>query len=142
VAFPILGVISAVSDIIGRFIPDPQKAAEAKLKMLEMAQAGDLKELEANLQIAVAQVAANSAEAASGDSFARRWRPFIGWTCGVAMAYNFVLLPLLVFVSTVWFGVDAKLIPPSMDLATMLPVLLGMLGLGGMRSFERSQGKA
>ena len=141
-AFPILGVLSAIGPLIERFIPDPQKAAEAKIKMFELAQAGELKELEANLQIALAQVATNSAEAASGDAFARRWRPFIGWTCGAAFAYNFVLLPLLVFVATVMFGVDAKLIPPSLDLATMLPVLLGMLGLGGMRTFERSQGKA
>ena len=141
-AFPILGVLTAITGIIERVIPDPQAAAAAKIKMFELVQSGDLKELEANLQIALAQVATNNAEAMSGDGFARRWRPFIGWTCGAAFAYNFVLLPLMVFVTTVIFGVDPKLLPTSLDLAAMLPVLFGMLGLSGMRSFERSQGKA
>jgi hypothetical protein len=143
--FPILGVLGAVGELLGKFIPDPQKAAEAKLKLAEMAMNGELKELEANLQIAMAQVQLNTAEANSPTTgglavLQKGWRPFIGWTCGAAFAYNFVLLPLMTFFAVVVFGYKGAM-PPALDLATMLPVLLGMLGLGGMRSFERAKGK-
>lgn len=137
-AFPILGVLGAITGIIEKLIPDPQKAAEAKIKLFELAQAGDLKELEANLQIAIAQTEVNKVEAESPGWFRGGWRPFVGWTCGGAFALNFVILPLLN-----WFGTAFGFpVPPALDLSEMLPVLLGMLGLGGMRSFERVKGKA
>ena len=140
-AFPIIGVLGALSGIIEKIIPDPAAAAEVKLRLAELAAKGEGDVLAANLQIPLAQVGLNTAEA-QGNWFQKGWRPFVGWTCGAAFAYNFVVLPLLVFTATVLFGVEPKLMPPSLDLATMLPVLFGMLGLGGMRSFERSQGKA
>jgi len=137
-AFPILGVLGAITGIIEKLIPDPQKAAEAKIKLFELAQAGDLKELEANLQIAIAQTEVNKAEAQSPGWFRGGWRPFVGWVCGGAFALNFVLLPLLNWGASILNFPT----PPPLDLAEMLPVLLGMLGLGGMRSFERVRDKA
>jgi len=137
-AFPILAVLPIIGDLISKVIPDPQKAAEAKIKLFELAQAGDLKELEANLQIALAQTEVNKAEAQSPGWFRGGWRPFVGWTCGGAFALNFVLLPLLNWAATLF----QLPVPPPLDLTEMLPVLLGMLGLGGMRSFERVKGKA
>ena len=137
-AFPILAVLPIIGDLIAKIIPDPQKAAEAKIKLFELAQAGDLKELEANLGIALAQVEVNKAEAQSPGWFRGGWRPFVGWTCGGAFALNFVVLPLLNWFATLW----SFPVPPPLDLAEMMPVLLGMLGLGGMRSFERIRGKA
>lgn len=138
-AFPLLGVLGIVSDVIGKLIPDPQAAAAAKIKLLELAQAGDLKELDANLQIALAQLKVNEAEA-QGGPYRGGWRPFIGWTCGVSFAFNYVVLPLAQSVA-LYLGFTGKL-PAPLDVATMMPVMMGMLGLGGMRSFERAKGKA
>ena len=137
--FPLLGVLGIVSDVISKIIPDPQAAAAAKIKLFELTQAGELKELDANLQIALAQLDVNKAEALGGP-YRGGWRPFIGWTCGVAFAFNYVLLPLSQSVA-LYLGFKG-LLPAPLDVATMMPVMMGMLGLGGMRSFERSQGKA
>ena len=137
--FPLLGVLGIVSDVIGKIIPDPQAAAAAKIKLFELTQAGELKELDANLQIALAQLDVNKAEA-QGGAYRGGWRPFIGWTCGIAFAFNYVLLPLSQSVA-LYLGFKG-LLPAPLDVATMMPVMMGMLGLGGMRSFERAQGKA
>ena len=69
--------------------------------------------------------------------FVAGWRPFIGWTCGVALAYTYVMQPILVFILA-QSGYLVQL--PIMDLTVMMPVLLGMLGLGGLRSFEKFKG--
>ena len=143
--FPLLGVLGIVSEVISKVIPDPQAAAQAKIRMIELAQAGDMKELEANLQIALAQTEVNKAEALTGNWFRAGWRPATGWVCALAFAYSYLLLPIGTFLVHTFGTADmvinlAKM--PSLDLQTMMPVLLGMLGLGGMRSFERSKGKA
>ncbi len=83
------------------------------------------------------QMNVNQAEAASTDPFTSRWRPFIGWVCGVAFAYHFILQPILVFML---LAVGKKIALPEFDLGTLMPVLLGMLGLGAMRSYERVSG--
>jgi len=79
----------------------------------------------------------NLEEAKSGNPFAANWRPFVGWICGIAFAYHFVLQPLLAFCLAA-FGHDVKL--PVFDMDALFTVLMGMLGLGGMRSFEKYKG--
>lgn len=135
-AFPLLAVLPVVSEIIGKIIPDPQAAAQAKLRMLEMAQQGEQAFLDANMRVALAQLEVNKEEAKAGP-FRGGWRPFIGWVCGAAFAYNFVALPLLTWAATI---ASIPTPPVAFDLTIMMPVLLGMLGLGGMRSFEKSKG--
>lgn len=135
-AFPILGVLGAIGGLLEKVIPDPQKAAEAKIKLTELAAQGELKEID----LLIEQIRLNAIEAA-GNWFQRGWRPFVGWTCGLAFAYNFVVLPFMVFIATVMFNVPLAKMPPALDLETMLPVLLGILGLAGARSFERSKGR-
>jgi hypothetical protein len=66
------------------------------------------------------------------------WRPFIGWVCGAAFAYHFVLQPLIVFGVTV-AGVEIPELP-TYDMGSLLTVMMGMLGLGGLRSYEKKQG--
>ena len=68
----------------------------------------------------------------------RCWRPFVGWTCGVALAWHFVGQPLAVFVIT-YAGVEAPPLP-VFEMQSLLTVLLGMLGLGGLRTFEKTKG--
>lgn len=137
--FPIIGVLAAVVPIIERLWPDPQKAAEAKLRLFELQQQGDLDRLAADVQLAIGQLEINKEEAKAGP-FRGGWRPFIGWVCGFAFAFNFVLLPLANAVAT-YLQFTGKL-PGPLDFSVMSPVMLGLLGLGGMRSYEKAQGQA
>ena len=77
----------------------------------------------------------NKIEAQHRTIFVAGWRPFIGWVCGVALAYNFVLRDLLI-----WF-VGPEQVPPALQMEHLMTVLIGMLGLGGMRTFEKFNNK-
>lgn len=84
------------------------------------------------------QTRINEIEAGSSSSFTSGWRPFVGWTCGLALAYVSVLEPVARFVSQVFFGYTGAF--PVIDTDLTLQVLLGMLGLGGLRTFEKHKG--
>ena len=77
----------------------------------------------------------NKVEAQHRTIFVAGWRPFIGWVCGVALAYNFVLRDLLI-----WF-IGPEQVPPALQMEHLMTVLIGMLGLGGMRTFEKFNNK-
>tara|TARA_R100000329_G_scaffold37600_1_gene35438 strand:+ start:171 stop:542 length:372 start_codon:yes stop_codon:yes gene_type:complete len=85
-------------------------------------------------EINKAQIEVNKVEAGSTNLFVSGWRPFVGWTCGVALCYHFVLQPFLTFV-LYSFGYQVEL--PTFDMTTLTTVLMGMLGLGGLRSYEK-----
>lgn len=133
---PILGIIGKVFEHIW---PDPAQQADAQFKLAQLAQSGELAELNADLQTALAQIATDQEEAKSDSLFKSGWRPGIGWVCGSAFAWEFVARPVLLFVFTA-YGHPLQL--PTVDMSTMMPVLLGMLGLGGMRTFEKVKDKA
>ena len=116
-------LIAPVTDLISEFIPDTDKRDEIAFKLSTLAENHAHQEVLSQLEV-------NKAEAAHKSLFVAGWRPFIGWTCGVAMAFNYIGIPVI--------GVlGIKGVP--MDLATMMPVLFGMLGFGGMRSFEKTK---
>jgi hypothetical protein len=123
------GLFGLLDDL---FTTEEEKSA-AKIKIMEVAARGDLAQLEVN-----------AVEAGHKNLFVAGWRPFIGWTCGLAFVWAFLITPLiktLFFYIFVLNGVEADLSGvPVLDLTTMLPVLLGMLGLGGLRTFEKSTG--
>lgn len=125
------------SKIIDRFFPDPAAAAAAKLEMFKAQQAGEFKQEEQVFELAKGQISINAAEAASADPFTSRWRPFIGWVCGFGCAWNWIGLPVAVFAMEA-IGHPVKV--TQADLSEMLPLLIGMLGLGGMRSYDKKQG--
>jgi len=125
------------SKVIDKLFPDKTEAERVKLELFKAQQAGQLAELTAAWDNAKAQVAVNQAEASSGNAFASSWRPFIGWTCGVAFAYKFVFAPLAVLVLA---AVGHPITLPELDFGEMMPVLFGMLGLGAMRSYEKVKG--
>jgi hypothetical protein len=77
----------------------------------------------------------NKMEAQHRTIFVAGWRPFIGWVCGIALAYNFVLRDMLV-----WY-MGAETAPPALQMEHLMTVLIGMLGLGGMRTFEKFKDK-
>ena len=89
-------------------------------------------------QLAMAQIEVNKAEASSSSVFKGGWRPFIGWVCGFAFAYHFILQPILLF-GTAAAGISLPPLP-EFDMSQMMPVLLGMLGLGGLRTYEKKTG--
>lgn len=118
-----------LNGVLDRVIPDKAAAAAAKLQLLQVTQSGDLAKLQAETQVELAQAGTNTAEASSSDPFARDWRPFVGWTCGAALAYDFVARPLLAWASTCY-----KIpVPPELDLATLLPLMGSLLGVGAIQ---------
>lgn len=133
--------IGSIADFAGKVLdkifPDPAAAMNAKIELLKAQQAGELAELAAQWDNAKGQIAVNQAEASSGNAFASSWRPFIGWTCGVAFAYKFVLAPVAALALT---AAGHPITLPVLDFGEMMPVLFGMLGLGAMRSYEKVKG--
>lgn len=123
--------IEPVADLLGKFVPDQTE----KLKLAH--EIATLTEKQAH-SIAMAQIEVNKVEAASNSIFKGGWRPFIGWVCGTAFAYHFVLQPLLVFILT-YAGYPVPELP-EFDMASLMTVLGGLLGLGGLRTFEKYKG--
>ena len=123
-------LIGPVTSIIDKIVPDKDQAAKLAHEIATMS------EKMANEQV-LAQLEVNKAEAASGSLFKGGWRPAIGWICGLALLWSFILQPFLVFFLLV-FGVD---LPPLPEIGTadLMPILLGMRGLGGLRSYEKVQ---
>jgi hypothetical protein len=119
-------LIPAVSSLLDKFIPDADEKQKLAHEIATMAQ-------KQAHEIAIAQINVNK-EDAKGNWFQAGWRPFVGWTCGFALFYHFILQPMLVFGFTV-YGTSVEL--PTFDMNSLMTVLLGMLGLGGLRSFER-----
>ena len=123
-------LLPVVGDVLDRFFPNKEEKERAEREI-----AAKLTEHLAKIDLA--QLEVNKAEAASRNIFVAGWRPFVGWTCGMALAYTYVVQPILVF-GLAHYGYLVDL--PPLDMSTMMPVLLGMLGLGGLRSFEKYKG--
>ena len=134
----ISGLFSAAQSLIERFFPDPEKKAAAQLELLKMQQNGDLAQLAAETDLAKLQIQVNLEEAKSTNWFVAGWRPGIGWVCGAALAYAALIEPLARFVAKVWFGYSGEFPAISTDLT--LQILMGLLGLGAMRSIEKIKG--
>lgn len=133
-------IIPIIGTVIDKVIPDPAAAADAKLRAMELAQKGELAVLEADVQMASGQMRINEVEAASPDFFRGGWRPATGWCCVVGLLYQFLVQPILPWIVAL-FGVTVPPLPPINNEALFL-LLTGMLGLGGLRSWERVRGKA
>lgn len=113
-------VADLASNLINRFFPDKTETEKAQLA--------------ATLQVIQGQLDANKAEASNTSIFVSGWRPFIGWVCGVACAWNWIGLKVALFIAA-FLGHALDLKPA--DLSEMWPVLIGMLGLGGLRTTEK-----
>ena len=133
----ISGLFSAAQSLIERFFPDPEKKAAAQLELLKMQQNGDLAQLAADTDLAKLQIQTNIAEA-SGNWFTAGWRPCIGWVCGAGLAYAALIEPFARFTAKVWFGYVGDF--PVIDTNLTMQILMGMLGLGAMRSIEKIKG--
>ena len=124
-------LIGPVTGILDKVIEDKDQKAKLAHELATMAD-----KLYHEQQLA--QIEVNKAEAASGSLFKGGWRPFIGWVCGVAFCYHFVVQPVIIFV----VAVAGVTIPdlPEFQMNTLLTVLGGMLGIGGLRTYEKQKG--
>lgn len=126
-------ILDPISNLLDKVVPDADERAKLAHEIATMA------ERHAH-ELALAQIEVNKAEAASGSIFKGGWRPFIGWVCGTAFAYHFVLQPLLIFLVAL-YGWEIPTLP-DFDMASLMTVLGGLLGLGGLRTFEKYKGVA
>jgi hypothetical protein len=129
------------SKIIDKIWPDKAEAERAKIELFKMTQAGEFKELEAEIQRARMQVDVNIEEARSGSLFRGGWRPFAGWICGLGVWYSVLIQPIATGFIRAFAPGMAAFTMPDVDTSVLMTLLLGMLGLGGMRTFERAAGK-
>lgn len=129
-------LIPVVGSLLDKVIPDPKLAAEAKLKALEMAQKGELANLDADVRLALGQMEINKVEAGT-DMFRGGWRPAVAWVCVFGFALQMVVAPVLTWVTML----TGNPIPfPDLDTGTLVTMLMGMLGLGTLRTQEKIKG--
>ena len=126
-------LIGPVSGLLDKFVEDKDQKAKLAHEISTMAD-------NHAQELALAQIEVNKAEAASNSVWKGGWRPFVGWVCGTAFAYHFVIQPLAIFVVAA-YGMEIPELP-DFDMGQLMTVLMGMLGLGGLRSFEKSKGVA
>ena len=116
-------LIGPVTGLLDKFIEDKDQKNALAHKLATMAD-------EHAQELAKGQLAVNAVEAAHKSLFAAGWRPFVGWICGVGLLYNVIISQIL----GIWFEV------PTVDPSLLTPVLMGMLGMGAMRSYEKTKG--
>lgn len=117
--------------LLDKFVEDPDKKRQAEMQLITMAAEGELKQVIAQLEI-------NAREASHPSVFVAGWRPFFGWIGGIGFLYATVAQPILV-----WYGTaQGWPTPPEVNLDLLWVVITGMLGIGGLRTFEKSRGVA
>ncbi|MDA9005389.1 holin family protein [Amylibacter sp.] len=116
-------LIGPVAGLLDKVVPDKDVAAKLAHEIATMSE-------KHAQQLSIAQLAVNKEEA-KGNWFQSSWRPAVAWVCVVGMAINFLVSPLLS---------PLGVVVPQADTSVMMPVLMGMLGLGGLRSFEKTKG--
>lgn len=128
---PITAVVGLVTSIVSKVWPDK---TEQQKQEFTLALTRELNET----QLLTKQIDVNVEEAKSSNIFVAGWRPFIGWVCGLAFAWQFIGLPIFLFISN---ALGHPVQPPVFDTASMTTVLLGMLGLGSLRTYEKVKTK-
>lgn len=129
---------------VERIWPDPIKRAEEMRKLEELRQKGDAAALNAQVQLMLGQIEINKIEAAHKSVYVAGWRPFVGWVGGFSLAYTGLLYPLLLWAWAAaqaigWLPAKAEP-PPALDGYLLGGIVSGMLGIGGMRSFDKNKG--
>src|SRR6185312_5726980 len=119
---------NTIAGIVGKFIPDPQAAAQASQAILTTLQASD-----------ASQNTVDAAEAANPDLFVSGWRPAVGWVCVAALVYSYLLVPIGMWAGYALGHPIPK--PPVLD-NNLWELMFGLLGMGGLRSWEKIKGVA
>ena len=122
-------ILPTVGKLVDRMFPDEDAAKQEKLKLKQEL----LKQLQS---VDLAQIEVNKVEAA-GNMLQRSWRPTIGWVCALAFAFHFLVQPMIVFIASL----SGHQIPlPEFDMSALMSITMGLLGLGGLRTFEKYKG--
>ena len=129
---PISALLNIGNTLINKLFPDPAQAAQAQLALMKMQQDGDLAAISGQMEI-------NKVEAGSSSVFVAGWRPFAGWVCGIGLAYVSIIEPIARLIATL-VGYTGDF--PSIDTTLTMQVLLGMLGMGGLRTLDKIKGVA
>ena len=124
-------LIGPVASLLDKFIEDKDQKAKLAHEISTMA-------TRHAQELAKGQLEINKFEAQHRSMFVAGWRPFLGWGLSFAMIWHFVLVPLITFICA-FAGMDIPDLP-FFDMESLMTVLLGMLGLGGLRSFEKAKG--
>lgn len=130
----LLALLPTLTTLLDKILPDKGAAEQAKIELMKMVQTGELAQLTAETQIAVAQTEVNKIEASSTRLFVAGWRPFVGWICACAIGFKYIGGPLLVM-GAAWFGHSIEL--PDVGAEDLMVLLGGMLGLGTLRTVEK-----
>jgi hypothetical protein len=134
---PLTAALDVGKSLIEKIWPDPVKQSEEIRKLEELHQRGDLATLNAEVQLLIGQININIAEAGHKSIFVAGWRPFVGWVCGFGLLYASVVEPIMRFIAKLS---DYTGTFPALDTTITMQVLLGMLGLGLMRTKEKEKG--
>lgn len=136
---PFTAILNLANTAVDKIWPDADAESKRKFESL-------MADVKANLKLAEGQQQINAVEAAHKSVFVSGWRPFVGWACGAGIAYQFVLYPFLCWC---WALLQSQGIipqelgaPPELELGTLVTLLTGMLGMGGLRTYEKKKGVA
>lgn len=122
-------LVGPVTGLLDKFIEDKDQKNALAHEIATMSERH-------HQELMKSQIEVNKVEAANSNLFVSGWRPFIGWTCGLGMFGNFITIPFANFVLAL---LEISIVIPLVPLETMMPVLMGMLGLGAMRSYEKTR---
>lgn len=134
---PFAALLNVGESVINRIWPDATERDKQMVRLQEIAQKGDIAQLEAEVKILTGQMEINATDAKHKSVFVAGWRPFCGWTGGLALAYAAILEPLMRFIASM-AGYMGEF--PVLDTTITMQILMGMLGIGAMRSFDKRNG--
>jgi hypothetical protein len=128
-------LLTAIFGLVDKVIPDPQAAAAAKLEAMKLQSSAAGQELEASTRLALGQLEVAKVDAASQSPMQRNGRPFILWVCGVALAFDTIAKPCILYAA----ALTGHPLPPIPNLSSdqLFGLLSGILGLGAMRSWDK-----
>lgn len=127
-----LAIVEIGARLLDKIIPDKDARAKAQFELMKAAQ-------DADLQLALGQLEINKQEASHASIFVAGWRPFLGWVCAISLVYNFLVYPLLLWAVAV-FGAQIQVPPLASE--NLLELVMAMLGLGALRTYEKWKGVA
>lgn len=129
-----LPILDIIKDVIDRAIPDPKIKADLQMKL------ADLEDREAQREHdeMMGQIGTNTEEAKNNNLFVAGWRPAVGWICAVGIGYSFILDPMATWIAQVVFHYKGAF--PVLDSGQLMTLITGMLGFGGLRTYEKVKG--
>jgi len=131
-------VVKSIGDTLDNLFTSDEERMEAEREITKAKRSFDYKENKLITEQNIAQMEVNKADANSGRFFQSGWRPAIGWVGAIALGYQFIFHPLLLWVLTLTSPETVP--PPLIDANALYPIITGMLGIAGMRSFDKLKG--